>query len=325
MKVSKTDIADFFKTDRAILIICIGIALLFWLFTKMSQTFRSSKTFELSYNLPVGKSFADLPPKKLEAYISGRGWDLMSSHLRNASPKISFDLAKDSIQTIYRNDIRSSVEELLSSTLNTTDFDYERIDIRLENEDVKKVPIVFKNEINFFENHQLKSLKITPDSISISGPLSLIEGIDSWPTSLIKRDKLKSNETIEVSLSEPKAPQIHIMPNVATIDLKIEQFTENSFFLPILIKNAPDTLKIFPDRVKLTYIVGLSDYEAIHPSHFQLEVDLAGIPLETENNTLPINLGRKSELVRNINFSPNSVEFFFVQNKEGNISNSDEN
>ena len=94
---------------------------------------------------------------------------------------------------------------------------------------------------------------------------------------------------------------------------KSEQFTEKSLFLPVTVKNAPDSLKIFPNKVKTNFVIGLSQYDAISEKDFQLEVDLNGIPINQANNTAPISLIKQPAEVKNIRFSPKSVQFLFVK------------
>ena len=54
---TKDDIRTFFNSDRAILMSCIGIALVFWLLVKLSQSYKTTEDYEISYTLPEGKTF----------------------------------------------------------------------------------------------------------------------------------------------------------------------------------------------------------------------------------------------------------------------------
>ena len=95
--------------------------------------------------------------------------------------------------------------------------------------------------------------------------------------------------------------------------VEVEQFTEKSLFIKVDVKNAPDSLKIFPERIRLTCVLGLSRYNEIAPEDFALEVDLKNIPLNTVNNTIPILVTKQPNYIDNIKLSDRSVEFFFVK------------
>jgi len=109
-----------------------------------------------------------------------------------------------------------------------------------------------------------------------------------------------------------------------TVTLKVEQFTERSLFVPITIKNAPDSLKTFPERAKLSCVVGLSKYNDIDKNSFQLVADLKGIPLNTEKNTIPVLVTKQPDFVRAVNFQPRSVEFFFVETQDSLVAGNEE-
>jgi len=84
-------------------------------------------------------------------------------------------------------------------------------------------------------------------------------------------------------------------------------------FIPISVLNGPDSLKIFPDKIKLNCKVSLKDYDKVNYSDFKAEVNLKDVTPEAENNTIPVLLKSTPSNVSNVSFSPKSVEFFFVQ------------
>ena len=60
-------------------------------------------------------------------------------------------------------------------------------------------------------------------------------------------------------------------------------------------------------------MVGLSKYDSIMAKDFHLEVDLKGVPINQSNNTAPILLTQQPTDVKNVQFSPKSVQFLFVK------------
>ena len=94
----------------------------------------------------------------------------------------------------------------------------------------------------------------------------------------------------------------------AEANIQAEQFTEKSMFIPIVVKNAPQKLKIFPNKIKLDCTVALSRYAELNANNFVVEVDLRFS--SGKGNTLPIILSKQSPFARNIKFSPKSAEFY---------------
>ena len=154
-----------------------------------------------------------------------------------------------------------------------------------------------------------------PDSVLISGPETSVGNINEWPTKLIELDQLDKDQKIPLPLEEPLSKSITIEPPVTQLEVQVEQLTEKNFFVPVIVKNGSDSIKIFPENIKISCIVGLSLYDQIGPEDFVLEVDMSGISPKEENNTLPVLMSQQPEEVKGVHLSYQSVEFFFVENK----------
>jgi len=122
MKIpNKVDIKVFFNSDRAILIACIFIALIFWLLVKLSQTFYTSADFQIDYQLPVGKSFVESPPTEGKATLKGSGWDLMSYQFGNLNSKIIFEVNDVASQAINAGLVIDKFQETLPIDIEVSD------------------------------------------------------------------------------------------------------------------------------------------------------------------------------------------------------------
>ena len=79
--------------DKAILAVCVGIAFIFWFFTKMSNEFTTEKVVKVDYILPRGKAFEILPAERLVATFKGSGWDLAKDYMFGAEKIVQVDLS----------------------------------------------------------------------------------------------------------------------------------------------------------------------------------------------------------------------------------------
>lgn len=314
---NKVDIQKFFDSDRAILIACIFIALIFWLLVKLSQTFYTTADFQIDYKLPIGKSFAVSPPSAGTTTLKGTGWDLMSYHMNNEVSNINFEVTDVSTQAINAGLIIDKLQQTVSSEIEVADVSIDFIFLQIESETEMKVPIVLNEKIKLAPQFQFAdSIRIEPEYIILTGPATEVEAIKYWETEVLELNDLKKDQTVEVALKSSSNKEIHLSQDKIIVNMAVEQFTERTLFVPIEIKNAPDSLKTFPERAKLSCIVGLSKYNAINKNSFQLVADLKGIPLNTEKNTIPVLLTKQPDFVRSVNFQPKSVEFFFVETVE---------
>ncbi len=303
----------FFQSDRAILLLCMGIALVFWVLIKLSQNYRTTQEFALVYNKPAGKTFTNTPPEALIATLDGQGWDLLSNYFSAKDRKLSLNLSNASQQTYNSSQLVSKLSPK-NKDIEISNINIDLLMINIEDELVKTVPVRLDQSLELSNQYQMKgAVVLTPDSVVIKGPTSVVDSISEWYTTNWSLKNVNANKEKNLDLVKPENELLSVTPTQVSASLTVEQLTEKSLFVPITIKNAPDSLKIFPENIKVSCIVGLGRYNDVQPKDFSLEVDLNGIALNAENNTLPILLSRQPDYVTGVKLNHQSVEFFFVQ------------
>jgi YbbR domain-containing protein len=294
-------IRRFWTKDRAVLMTCIGIALCFWLLNKLSMSFVKNIQITIFYNLPEGKTLNSIPPQYAFVTVRGTGWDILSEHSNNV---IRLDLTADSLQMFsLRNAfVQNNFSEIL--TINP-----DIISLGIEEAVSKKVKIEPILNLHFDEGFDLaESIELKPAEVTITGPGNFIEKIKAIRTDTLNFLNLKEKVIKKVRLLPHPILKYNIEETEATIIA--EQFTEKSLFIPIIVKNAPEQLTVFPNKIKLDCTVALSRYAQLSASNFIAEVDLKGLSLNSANNTVPVILSHLPTYVRNVKFTPKSVEYY---------------
>ena len=97
--------------------------------------------------------------------------------------------------------------------------------------------------------------------------------------------------------------------NEVEIVVNVEKYTEAEVEVPITIPD--DTqLHLFPNKVKIRYIVAIKDYPIINDISFKVTIDPDGIFL---NETLPVKLLLYPNNTQIISINPEEVEYIVVQ------------
>lgn len=298
------------------LITCMGIAFVFWVLVKLSQSYPTVKLVVLHIDMPEDKSLLKHPPLDIKAELKGTGWDLMLEHFYHSKIPVfipmldnnSLYLNQNRMRTEIRNSLRFNEIEVLS-------VNYDDIQIQLDDKKEKKVPIVFNSELVFAAGNQLKQApSFTPDSVLLTGPTTLLDSIFSWPTKMFQLDDIKSSSTFEVDLQIPRL-ELKLYNDRTTVSLEVEQFTEKTLYIPVQVLHTPegDSLKIFPDKIQLTCQVGLSRYNEVAYQDFTIEADLKDVPLQEGKNTVTVRLTRQPLFVKGTKLERKSVEFYIVK------------
>ena len=78
--------------------------------------------------------------------------------------------------------------------------------------------------------------------------------------------------------------------------------------------NSNKKLRLFPDKVKIKYIVSLTDYNIIKDNSFIISIDTADI--SSENNFLPVYLIDYPSNTRITSIEPKEVEYIIIEENE---------
>lgn len=301
MTLKLPNFRQFLTHERAMLMACIGIALCFWVLKRLSTSFKKTIPVQLEYVVPVGKAMSVVPQSEAQVTWQGTGWDLLTGH----EQKVSINISSDSIQNISLRNLM--VQQFGNDVIGVSP---ELIQVFIEDAQTASVPIRAIAKINFVKGYDLAdSIELTPSVIAVEGPRSAIERLLYIQTDTLRFEKLKDSVVTKIKLHEN--PLFKFSTNEIQAKIKAEQFTEKTLFIPIVVKNAPQSLRIFPNKIKLDCSIALSHYAFLEADKFIAEVDLKNIDFKTKNNTVAISLNSYPKWVRNIKFSPKSVEFYF--------------
>lgn len=306
------------QEDQAILLSCFGIALIFWVLVKLSQEYTSPKPVAFSYTIPDDLALANLPAEDVTATLKGTGWNLMFEYLAGATIPVHFNIEAGGDFRLNRAQMRGEVlGALASKELDITEINYDEIDLKVQTKESRKIPIRHQVELELAAEHHLSApIQLEPDSVTLTGAFSVVRAYESWPTDSIFFTDISKSLSTEVPLLTPPR-ELQLDRQKTNITLSVESYTEKSLFVPVNLKNAPsDSLKVFPDKIKINFVVGLSQYDSVHYTDFKLEADLKAVSTEKGKNTVPVKLVEAPETVKNVILSRNSVEFFILKPKE---------
>ncbi len=307
----------FLGTDRAILILSISIALIFWFFTKMTKSYKTNREVKIQYELPEGKLFLNHPTSTTKAEIKSDGWSLFYTYLKGGPPDLKIKLDTTKTQYISSTKIINKLSSKLGSNFQVININKDVFTIRLDNAEEKKVPIILNAKFNVENGFMLAdSLQIFPDSFKIIGPASLIQSINNYPTENIEFNKLSNNFSKQIKPKTPSHHQLKIVPKEITISSKIERYTEGEVVIPIKMihsKNIKDSISIFPQRVFLKYRAPLSMFSDISSTDFSIIAKLKDSDLSKNTNTLPLELVRIPPYTKIVSIQPEAIEYYIIK------------
>ncbi len=296
------------------------IAALFWLLIKLSSNYTVTE--------PLTINFKDTPAdlvllngtQELKVTLSTSGFELLHYYFKPSSRRkvdISLEevpLHKDSESTYSFGSsyAKEKVANFLTLEPNEVSFEEYRIILNMEQLDSVKVKVLPNVDLTYEKQfNRLGKIQLTPDSVTIYGPKNKIETTDNVYTEKLTLRNI--NQNIDTNLPLKLDESINADHKDINVKIFVEKYTEAIANVTI-INNSKEKLRLFPDKVKIKYIVSLTDYSIIKENSFKVNIDTADI--KSENNFLPIYLTDYPNNTKILSIEPKEVEYIIIEGNE---------
>ena len=298
----------------------VTIAALLWLLIKLSANYTVTEPLTID----MGNSPANLVlsngTQKIKVTLSTSGFELLNYYFKPSSRRkvdISLEevpLHKDSEDTYSfgSNYIKDKIANFLKIEPNEVSFDENRIIINMEPLDSVKVKVIPNVDITYEKQYnRLGKILLTPDSVTIYGPKNKISRTDNIYTEALSLRNVNSNIDTDLNLQLNE----NMNADNPSVNLKIfvEKYTEAIAVIPIS-NESKQKLRLFPDKVKIKYIVSLTDYNIIKENDFLVKIDTSDINID--NNFLPLYLADYPNNTKIISIEPKEVEYIIIEENE---------
>lgn len=316
-RLKRNKFASFLKTDRAILMLCMGIAFIFWLFTKLSYPYRSTVLIKVEYAVSKNMVLSQPPPEILEMDIEAGGWELLSLFFWQKKIIIDVDLSDDIAKTLNTAALKAKLLRQLPDNINIIELSPDFIEFQPEELIVKKIPVYADNKMVLSAQYMLKdSLKIFPDSVEVRGPLSVIKDLNECYTEPLEISKPETYFEKKVKVKPHQNGNVRFLPESVRVEGKIEQVTEKTLDVEITKIGLPDSLLLLllPQKVTITCIVGLSDFDIINDKDFTVIADFSKFNIY-QRSSVKIEIDNYPNAVKKIKLYPKEAEYIIRSRK----------
>jgi YbbR domain-containing protein len=295
------------------LIVCLLLAIGAWLFLALNNKYiYTAKTVLVYKNFPQKKAFHPLQSDTVDLQVEGSGWQLLFARLRIKPQSIAISLEKlnnrnfilFSEQLYSVNNQLETSQKIISVRPDTLYFDFSQ-------RTVKKVPVEFISDIEYSKQFGVSStIDINPSYVTVSGPLQELEKISSWKTDTLKLKDIQHAVKTRVAMAHSDQKNINIFPASVEVRIPVDEFTEKTLEVPLKIINnkAYHNVKLYPKKVKLTFLVALSSYKQVNEDFIDAVVDLNEWK-QLNHHQLMVTLTRFPEYCKLIKIEPSKVDF----------------
>ncbi len=308
IKLSKNE-----RRRASVFITCLALAIAAWILTQLSSPKPYTIKAIISYtNAPLRRSFHSLQSDTVNAQVQGTGWNLLFSRMNMDNNTISVNLKSlDSRNYVVLstqlkdiNDKRPVGRQIVSFNPDTLYFDF-------SSRAVKRVPVQLLYKIGFKKQFGIADqIVLRPNYVTLSGPAEVLQKITIWKTDSLMLDNVEMPVEQTVRLQGVRESNMTIYPKTVQVKVPVDEFTEKTVMIPVKLINNKNyyNIKLYPQKVKVTFLVSLGKYPAINNDFFEAVADLDQWH-EKGYEQLPVKLTSFPDYCKVVKIEPQNVDF----------------
>ena len=304
-----------------VFVLFLFLSFLISLLVKLSNNYTQTLNFEFSpTGLKSNEVIISEVPKSINVTISGRGFELLKYYIEKPVIEVDFSqLRKNNTQYVW------SESEQLDKIINHFDskivvksINPDTVFFPFDSQFIKKVPVMVIVNPTFAVGFDLiDDFRSSPDSITVTGPESMLKIINSVSTKKIELNEINSAVDFPVELNiSPSLSQLNFSHQSVSVVANVGKFTEGMVNVPVTIVNVPEDLIInfFPKEISVVFYSSLDAYANINEADFIVECDFN--LLTADNNYLNPVLVKQPLDVKTAQLKITQLEFIITSTNE---------
>lgn len=294
-------------------ITCLVLATLAWMLTTLTNNYNYKVKRLLVYNnMPQKRAFRALQSDTVDVMVQGSGWDMFFSRFKPVEKRVNIDLhSLESKNFIALNSQLDQINSKKDPDQKIISFDPDTLYFDFTNRSTKRVPVKLISDIDYQQQFALSNnVVIKPSYVTLSGPSNVIDKIKVWNTDSLKLKDVDETVNTKVNLQPVHEANLSIYPKAVQVQVPVDEFTEKTLEIPVkLVGNVHYyDVKIFPQKVKVTFATSLTKYPELDEDFFEATADLA---LWSDRNyaVLPVKLVRIPPFCKIVKIEPQNIDF----------------
>ncbi len=294
------------------------LATIFWVLTKFSREFTTTMDAKIKYeNLPETTTLSSGNVNNITFDLTANGFEILFYKFKK--PKVAIDVSKYYTKekktfVISKPELLRKVSSNFNRNLDVKNLSVNELNVHLDPIILKKVRVVAKTNVSFKNGFKATdSVKVIPDSVTISGPTGRLKEIDYVETEVVSLSDVEQSISETAKIISPSKEIVTIKPTEVKVKIPVAEFSQGQFSLPVEVVNLPPDvdIKLIQTTVTVTFDISVKDFPDISKNNFRVVCDYSKRN-QNENFMLPV-LEKKPDGALNIEFDPQKIDFLIFK------------
>jgi len=254
-----------------------------------------SNDYYTTYNFPLklidfqkGYSSGVEIPKDISVKLKGQGWKLFTLNLGSRS-NYNVSVGKGRGKKVLNLATFLGENQWLSSDVEVINIQPKSISIKVERTRKKKLKVIPQLKLDFKPGYGLATnIKISPDTVKVTGPRSVMRKLNSIPTDEIVLNNLDQPTQKEIDLKYIQGVSYSTRKIIVTLDVQkiVEKNIED---LSVEVLHVPKNKEVvlLPNKITISVRGGIDVLGKLTNNQFKASVNYRDIKRDTLGSILP--------------------------------------
>lgn len=293
---------------------CLIVSIAAWSFFALSNHYVYRITTPIRYTHPPrGQAFRALQADTIDLQIEGTGWQLLFSEMRMIRQSyIDVDMRDLNEQDyLVLTEQIGDINRQLGISQKVVHLHPDTLFFDFSTGFVKKVPVQLLQNMAFAPQYDIADqIQIKPEFITLTGSSADLDSIHVCQTETLKFQNINHSVITRLPLKHPLRTNVGVQPLWVEVQVPVDEFTEKVVEVPLKVLNSSvfDHVRLFPKKVKITFLTALDKYAQVDSEFFEANVDLDKWR-QNGYRQLPVVLSRFPDYCKLVHLEPQYVDF----------------
>lgn len=300
--------------DALIFLLFIAVSYGFWVILTLNDDMQQETRVRLEIaDIPKGYTFITEPPEYISVSLRDKGTILANYSLGGIKTlKINysdfiFDSTKDRI-TLSAQTLDNRLRSFFDATTQIVTIRPDSLSMIVTDRVPNLAHVIAEVDATPAAQFIIAGpISVAPDTVRAYYARHIPQRTRTAHTVKIVRSELRDSVTFEVALQSQ--PGVRFVPNKVKVTIPVEPLISKSREVPVqLIHASSENVVLFPSRVKVSYLLPMSYYNA-ESSMITVNGDFA----RRANGKIPLQVGKLPDYYSGVELSTDSVEYLLEQ------------